>query len=93
MTKTIILAILKLLVLGIISFSAYDSYGWVAGLTAFTVILCLFYIIELLQLQIVKQQKIANFLDYQFGEGYIDENNKFHKKGEPIADVTKETYE
>lgn len=93
MTKIIFFTALKILLLSIISYSLYNSYGWVIGLTAFTVILSLFYIIELLQLQIEKQQNIANFLDYQFGDGYIDENNKFHKKSEPIEDLTKEPYE
>jgi len=92
MTKAIIIALLKLSVLSVVTYFVYNDYSWVIALAAFTLILSAFYAIELLQLQLEKTTKIANFLDYQFGDGYIDEQNKFHKKGEPSVDLSKETY-
>jgi len=93
MTKVIITALLKISALGVISYYFYSDYGWGEALAAFTVIVSVFYIIELQQLQLEKQQKIANFLDYQFGEGYIDEENKLHKKGESVVDLSNEKYD
>ncbi len=93
MAKVRIIGLLKILVLSVVTYFTYNEYSWVIALIAFTSLLSAFYAIELLQFQLEKTTKIANFLDYQFGEGYIDEQNKFHKKGEPSVDLSKENYE
>lgn len=93
MTKLVIIAFLKISILSVVTYFLYTDYGWVIALAAFTIIISIFYTIELQQLQSEKQQKIASFLGYQFGEGYIDDHNKFHNKGEPSVDLSKETYD
>jgi hypothetical protein len=93
MIKLIAIAITKIVILAVIGYGVYDKFGWAASLTSVTTIYLLYYIIELQHQQIEKHQKIANFLDYEFGEGYIDEENKLHKKGEPTVDLSKETYD
>jgi len=93
MNKILIFALLQLAILGVITYFLYIDFGWVISLTASTIILLLLYIIDLMQAQAIKIHRIAKFLDYQFDEGYIDEANNLHKKGQPSIDLSKEDYE
>lgn len=91
--KELALGLFKLAILLAPSYLINDKYGWEAGVAVFAILFCLVSALELLHRLDERTQRIANFLDYEFGDGYIDDNDIFHKRGEKPSDVTKETYE
>lgn len=93
MNKILFFAFLEFIILCVVTYFLYIDYGWVISLTVFTIMLTGFYIVDILLAQHERLLKIANFLDYQFGEGYIDSGNYLHKKGEPVVDLSKEEYD